>query len=109
MKRFLIVLFITLIATLSTIWSGGAFATQLYDIDKDHTSIGFSVKHLGVSNVKGFFGEYSGSIQFDEKDITKSSVDVTIQTVSINTNNVKRDEHLRTGDFFDVAKHPTMI
>lgn len=79
-----------------------------WNIDPDHSSVGFKVKHLMVSNVKGNFGKYTGVVEIDDKDITKSRVTVTIDTNSINTNVQKRDEHLRSADFFDVSRYPTM-
>lgn len=84
-----------------------ALATT-WNIDPDHSNVGFKVKHLMVSNVKGDFEKYSGVVELNDKDITKSKVNVTIDTSSINTNVQKRDEHLRSGDFFDVAKYPNM-
>jgi polyisoprenoid-binding protein YceI len=66
------------------------------------------VSHLGLVEVKGIFRTYQGKVTLDEKDITKSSVNVTIEAASIDTGVTKRDEHLRTNDFFDVAKHPTL-
>ena len=79
-----------------------------WNIDSDHSNIGFKVRHLMVSNVKGSFEKNSGVVTIDDKDITKSKVSVTIDTASVNTNVAKRDEHLRSADFFDVAKYPTM-
>jgi polyisoprenoid-binding protein YceI len=61
-----------------------------------------------VSSVKGNFDKHTGTVEINDKDITKSKVDVSIDTSSINTNAQKRDEHLRSADFFDVAKYPTM-
>jgi len=61
-----------------------------------------------VSHVKGNFNKYSGIVDINDKDITKSKVDVTIDASSINTNVQKRDEHLKSADFFDVAKYPTL-
>lgn len=84
-----------------------AFATT-WAIDPDHSNIGFKVKHLMVSNVKGSFDKHTGIVEINDKDITKSKVEVVIDTASINTNVQKRDEHLRSADFFDVAKYPTM-
>lgn len=77
-------------------------------IDPDHSSVGFKVRHLMVSNVKGSFTSFKGTVELDEKDVTKSKVTVAIDTESIDTNVQKRDEHLRSADFFDVAKYPTM-
>jgi polyisoprenoid-binding protein YceI len=79
-----------------------------WTIDPDHSNVGFKVRHLMVSNVKGSFDKYTGTIDINDKDITKSKVEVSIDTSSINTNQQKRDEHLRSADFFDVAKFPTM-
>ncbi|MBJ6800588.1 YceI family protein [Geomonas propionica] len=79
-----------------------------WNIDPDHSSVGFKVRHLMVSNVKGNFEKHKGTVEINDKDITKSKVNVTIDTASVNTNVAKRDEHLRSADFFDVAKYPTM-
>lgn len=100
-----------IIASISTIvaLSLPAFAfASTWTIDPDHSNVGFKVRHLMVSNVKGSFDKHSGTVEIDDKDITKSKVNVTIDTNSINTNVQKRDEHLRSADFFDVAKYPTM-
>jgi polyisoprenoid-binding protein YceI len=77
-----------------------------YTIDPSHSGIEFSVRHLGVSNVKGKFTKFSGSIWYNESDIAQSSATVTIDAASIDTAEPKRDEHLRSADFFDVAKYP---
>jgi len=84
-----------------------AFATT-WNIDPDHSNVGFKVRHLMVSNVKGSFDKHTGVVDINDKDITKSKVEVSIDTASINTNVKKRDDHLRSADFFDVAKFPTM-
>lgn len=83
-------------------------SASTWTIDPDHSNIGFKVKHLMVSNVKGNFDKHTGVVELNDKDITKSKVEVVIDTASINTNVQKRDEHLRSADFFDVAKYPTM-
>ena len=79
-----------------------------YSIDPAHTTIGFKVKHLMITNVKGVFEKFKGTVNIDEKDITKSKVDVSIEMASVNTNITKRDDHLRSPDFFDVTRFPTM-
>ena len=84
-----------------------AFAST-WTIDPDHSNIGFKVRHLMVSNVKGSFDKHTGTVEINDKDITKSKVEVSIDTNSINTNVQKRDDHLRSADFFNVAKFPTM-
>lgn len=86
---------------------GQAFASA-WDIDTAHSAAQFSVRHLAVSNVRGEFGKITGSVQLDDKDITKSTVEATIDVTSINTREEKRDQHLKGADFFDVAKFPTI-
>lgn len=86
-----------------------AFASAApWNIDAEHSNVGFKVRHMMVSNVKGDFGKVVGVVDIDDKDITKSKVEVVIDTASIDTGVVKRDEHLKSPDFFDVAKYPTM-
>ena len=79
-----------------------------YELDPAHSTVQFSVRHMMVSNVRGEFREVSGSLEFDEKDLAKSSIDVSINAKSISTANEKRDEHLRNADFLDVEKFPTI-
>ena len=92
----------TLILTLAVLVQAAEFS-----IDPAHSSVGFTVRHI-VSNVKGQFNEFSGNFTYDPKVPEKSSVEAVIQTKSINTNVDKRDGHLRSPDFFDVEKFPTM-
>lgn len=82
------------------------FAGDQYIIDKAHTKVGFAVKHMVLSTVRGDFKEYSGKIYFDENDVTKSRVEGTVQVASINTENEKRDRHLLSADFFNAKKYP---
>ena len=79
-----------------------------WNVDGGHTRAGFSVKHLVISDVKGDFDKLSGKAQVDEADLSKSSIEVTIEAGSISTRDEKRDNHLRSPDFFDVAKFPTL-
>ena len=79
-----------------------------WDLDTAHTGVHFKVRHLMVSYVRGDFEKISGNIVFDEKDISKSSADITIEAASINTRVAKRDAHLRSPDFLDAAKHPVI-
>jgi polyisoprenoid-binding protein YceI len=79
-----------------------------WQIDPDHSSIQFKVRHLMVSNVKGVFHKVSGLVEIDDLEITRSRVSVTIETASIDTGVAKRDEDLRSATFFDVARYPTM-
>lgn len=84
-----------------------AFGAQ-YEIDAAHTVIGFKVKHLAISNVKGSFGDFSGKFSFDAAAPADASAEIVIQVASITTGIAKRDEHLRSPDFFDVAQFPTI-
>jgi len=81
-------------------------ALETWDIDTSHSSIGFWVRHLMVSKVHGKLSKWSGTLQVDEADPKKSRVDVEIDAASIDTHDAKRDEHLKSADFLDVAKHP---
>src|ERR1051325_755021 len=78
-----------------------------YGFDKAHSHIGFSVKHI-LSKVPGEFKDYEGSLSFDPAKPEAGKVDVTIQAASINTNVEMRDKHLRSADFFDTDKFPTL-
>ncbi len=81
-----------------------ATAADNYKIDPAHSSVGFSVRHMGVSNVKGHFDEFAGSLVLDNGSIQEANA--TIQVKSVNTGIEKRDNHLRTADFFEAAKYP---
>ncbi|GFO61038.1 polyisoprenoid-binding protein [Geomonas silvestris] len=96
------------ISTLVALSLPGLALASTWTIDPDHTNVGFRVKHLMVSSVNGNFQKHSGTVVIDDRDVTKSKVEIVIDTASINTNVVKRDEHLRSADFFDVANYPTM-
>ena len=80
----------------------------VYDIDPAHTSAQFAIRHLMVSTVRGDFRKVTGTVNLDEQDVTKSIIDAKIDVASINTGIEKRDEDLRSPNFFDVAKYPTM-
>jgi len=77
-----------------------------WTIDATHTHLGFSVKHMMVTTVRGQFRKYSGKVRIDPKDFTRSSIEGEVEVASIDTGVLDRDNHLRTGDFFDTAAHP---
>ena len=77
-----------------------------WTIDKVHTHVGFSAKHMMVSTVRGQFREYRGTVRLDPKDFTRSSFEGEIDVASIDTGVADRDNHLRSNDFFDAPNHP---
>lgn len=92
-----------LLAVLPTLAAGAT-----WQIDPTQATISFKVRHLMVSWVKGSFPEVAGSVEFDEAAPAEAKVSATIGTASIDTNNAKRDKHLRSADFFDVVNFPQM-
>jgi len=87
----------------------GLLLAAPWEFDPAHTGVHFKVRHLMVSTVRGEFEKVSGKIVYDEADVTKSSADITIDAASINTRVAKRDEDLRSPNFLDVAKYPTIV
>ena len=83
-------------------------ATNTWQIDPNHSSAQFAVRHLAISTVRGAFTKVNGTVQLDDKDISKSSVDVTIDAASVDTRVPDRDKDLRSDHFFDVEKYPTL-
>lgn len=81
---------------------------NVWTIDGSHTHVGFKVRHMTVSWTRGAFDKVDGTVLYDGKNFTKAKVDVTVALESIDTENEKRDEHLRSADFFDVEQFPTM-
>lgn len=79
-----------------------------YTIDSAHSSVDFSIRHLVVAKVRGRFTRFTGSLELDADDITRSRVTAEIEAASISTNEDKRDAHLRSADFFDVETHPRL-
>jgi polyisoprenoid-binding protein YceI len=82
--------------------------TSTWTIDPAHSSIQFTIRHLGVSNVHGTIGGVKGTVVYDEKNIANSNVTATMDTATVNTGNEGRDKHLKSPDFFDVDKNPTI-
>lgn len=85
-----------------------ATTLQTFAIDPSHSRMGFTVRHMGFSKVRGRFEQFEGVIQMEPGDLTTLEADATVQTASIMTNEEKRDAHLRSADFFDVEKYPTI-
>src|SRR4051812_21250930 len=81
--------------------------TTTWNIDASHTTVGFVARHMVITKVRGKFTSFRGQLQLDE-DVTKSSVAVEIDAASLSTNEEKRDAHLRSADFFDVEKYPSL-
>lgn len=96
-----------ILAVAVLILSSSALRAETYDIDASHSQVGFRVKHL-VGKVPGRFTKFSGTIDFTPGKPETWKVDATIDPASINTDNEKRDGHLKAPDFFDVAKYPDM-
>jgi polyisoprenoid-binding protein YceI len=94
-------------ATLALVAPVAMAQTSTWKSDPAHSEVDFVVKHLAVSNVHGRFGHVDATLVFDEKDITKSTVNATIDVAGVSTGEVPRDNHLKTDSFFDVAKFTT--
>jgi polyisoprenoid-binding protein YceI len=82
-------------------------ATQ-WQIDPSHSNVEFAVRHLMIASVKGRFGEFAGSVNIDPENASRPNVDVTVDIASIDTRQAQRDAHLRSPDFFDAEKWPTL-
>lgn len=91
---------------LMTLLATGALYAGTFNIDKSHSNVGFKVKHLMISNVSGNFKAFSGTINYDEKTNTLKSISGKVEVSSINTENEKRDAHLKADDFFAADKYP---
>lgn len=103
MKRSIFFIVLTLFFTFPALSQAAT-----WQIDPDHSSFQFKVRHLMVSNVKGDFTKVKGAVTMDDKDVSNLNVQLVIDAASVNTGHAKRDEHLRAVDFFDVAKYPTI-
>jgi polyisoprenoid-binding protein YceI len=100
------------IGVVAVVWlsltAAGRVDPERFDIDPNHSYVGFTVRHLGVSNVKGKFTRFSGHIMLNETDVTQSVVTMTIEAGSVDTSNERRDNHLRSGDFFEAETYPNL-
>lgn len=80
-----------------------------WNIDTSHSQVQFTVRHMMISNVRGRFEEFTGTVEFDENDLSTLAIDVQIDVNSINTRDQQRDAHLKSADFFDAENYPTII
>jgi polyisoprenoid-binding protein YceI len=83
--------------------------TGTYDIDASHSRLGFAAKHAMVTTVRGQFTDYTADVYLDEENPANSRIRLEIQAASVDSGNADRDKHLRTGDFFDIESHPTLV
>jgi polyisoprenoid-binding protein YceI len=95
-------------AMLALATSAASAQVSKWQIDPAHSEADFTVKHMGISNVHGRFGNLNGSLDLDEKDITKSTVNATVDITTVDTGVAQRDQHLKSPDFFDAMKYPQM-
>jgi polyisoprenoid-binding protein YceI len=88
--------------------SASQAATETYVLDRAHTQALFFISHLGFSNMPGRFGELEGAFEYDKDNIARSKVSITLKTASIDTFHEKRNQHLKSPDFFNAAEFPEM-
>ncbi len=100
--------FVVVLAPALLLVSGSPLQASTWDIDPVHTQASFAVRHLMVSKVRGSLGKVTGTVTFDEADLSKSTAEATIDATTIDTREPKRDAHLKSPDFLDVAKYPTI-
>lgn len=98
----------TVVLALVVLFAAASVPADTWNVDKSHSSVDFTVSHMVISKVRGGFDDFEGVIKFDGENWDKASTTWTIQVASIDTEDEKRDEHLRSGDFFEVEKFPTM-
>ncbi|HEY4051406.1 MAG TPA: YceI family protein [Acidobacteriaceae bacterium] len=97
-------------AAVAALLAGGSASAQLqtWNIDPAHTSTQFAVRHMGISTVRGAFTKVSGTVDYDPADLKKTAIEATIDAASVDTRVERRDNDLRSPNFFDVAKYPTL-
>jgi polyisoprenoid-binding protein YceI len=100
--------FATAVILTATLAFQASAATTTWKIDPAHTAAQFAVKHMMISTIRGEFKGVTGTVVWDDQDVSKSSVDVTIDAKTVNTGEEKRDQDLRSANFFEVEKFPTL-
>src|SRR5271165_3215041 len=98
----------TLLCALAMLAGLAVAEVHTWNIDPNHTAAPFSVRHMGISTVRGAFTKVSGSAQYDPSNPSKTSVEATIEAASVDTRVSMRDDDLRSANYFDVAKYPTI-
>lgn len=86
----------------------GVFAQTTYKVDKSHSKLGFAIPHLMISEVEGQFGAFDATIVSAKEDFSDAKIELTADVNTVNTNSERRDGHLKSADFFDAAKYPTI-
>lgn len=105
MRRFLVLAFSSVVVFLAI---SATPQVQIWKIDPNHTAAQFSVRHMGISTVRGAFTKVSGTVDYDPTNLSKTSIDATIEATSVDTRVEMRDNDLRSANWFDVAKFPTL-
>lgn len=100
---------VVVIFVLSVLVNAAFGQAQKYSIDKSHSEIGFEVTHMVIADVKGEFKDYDVNLMFDPNDLANSAVETRVKIASIDTDEQKRDNHLRSSDFFDAENHPEIV
>ncbi|MBD1394509.1 YceI family protein [Mucilaginibacter glaciei] len=96
------------VAAVALFMQTAVFAQTTYKVDKAHSRVTFTITHLAVSDVDGVFKDFDATMVAEKADLTDAKVNFTANTASVNTDNDKRDGHLKSEDFFDAAKYPTL-
>jgi polyisoprenoid-binding protein YceI len=105
LRRFLVLAFSSVVVFLAI---SATPQVQIWKIDPNHTAAQFSVRHMGISTVRGAFTKVSGTVDYDPTNLSKTSIDATIEATSVDTRVEMRDNDLRSANWFDVAKFPTL-
>ena len=105
MKKIIYLSFISTV--IFSLFAFSADSVQNWKVDKAHSTVSFSIKHF-FTPVNGRFDEYEGTFLFDQDNLSESKADFTIKVASVNTQDIKRDNHLQSGDFFDAKKYPVI-